>query len=310
MKIIFAGTPDFAVPTLKALLASEHIVCAVYSQPDRPSGRGRKLVPSPVKVLAQSQGTPVHQPETLKNPQELERLHALNADLMVIAAYGLILPKAVLQAPALGCINIHASLLPRWRGAAPIQRAILAGDTVTGVTIIQVEPRLDAGPMLYKVSCPIFASATAGDLQNRLAHLGAAALMETLPAIATGTIKHERQDETAATYAHKVDKQEAVLDWTRSAAELERAVRAFNPWPVAETCYHGKTLRIWKAQALEQAAVGAPGDLLESTRTMDVSTGAGVLRLLEVQLPGGKPMPAQAFLNAHPIEDAHFGCRT
>jgi methionyl-tRNA formyltransferase len=307
MKIIFAGTPQFAVPALNLLLASEHSVCAVYTQPDRPSGRGRKLTLGPVKAVAQSRNIPVYQPETLKRPEEIERLRALNADLIVVAAYGLILPKAVLDVPKLGCINIHASLLPRWRGAAPIQRALLAGDKMTGVTIMQVEARLDAGPILYKLMCPIDDSVTAGELQTRLSDLGAAALKKTLPAIAEGAIQAEPQNEAEATYAEKISKQEALLDWTKPAVELERAVRAFNPWPVAETLYQGMILRIWRARVVAQTAASRPGELLDDSRHMDVITGEGILRLLEVQSPGGRRMSAQAFLNAHRAKAAHSG---
>lgn len=307
MKIVFAGTPEFAVPTLGMLLESPHEVCAVYTQPDRPSGRGQKLKPSPVKELAQSRGVSVYQPVTLKDPDEQERLRSLEADLMVVVAYGLILPKPILEIPRLGCVNVHASLLPRWRGAAPIQRAILAGDEVTGITIMRVEPRLDAGPMLHKKICRIAPLETAGELHDRLARLGAEALAEVLPAIEAGTVRPEVQDETQVTYAAKLEKHEARLDWTMAAVYLERRVRAFNPWPVAETLYRGQTLRIWLAESLDEPASAEPGTILDRDRTLDVATGSGVLRLLEVQLPGGKRMPAQAFLNAHPVKSERLG---
>lgn len=307
MKIVFAGTPEFAVPTLGMLLESPHEVCAVYTQPDRPSGRGQKLKPSPVKELARSHGVPVFQPTTLKNPAAQERLRSHQADLMVVVAYGLILPKPILEIPRLGCVNVHASLLPRWRGAAPIQRAILAGDEVTGITIMMVEPRLDAGPMLHKKVCRIAPLETAGELHDRLARLGAEALAEVLPAIEAGTVRPEVQDETQVTYAAKLEKHEARLDWTMAAVDLERRVRAFNPWPVAETLYRGQTLRIWRAESLDEPAPAEPGTILDRVRTLDVATGRGVLRLLEVQLPGGKRMPAQAFLNAHPVKSERLG---
>ncbi|WP_026610186.1 methionyl-tRNA formyltransferase [Methylocaldum szegediense] len=307
MKIVFAGTPEFAVPTLEMLLESPHDVCAVYTQPDRPAGRGWKLKPSPVKEVAQSRGVSVYQPVTLKDPEEQERLRSFKADLMVVVAYGLILPQPILEIPRLGCVNVHASLLPRWRGAAPIQRAILAGDETTGITIMKVEPRLDAGPMLHKKICRIAPLETAGELHDRLARLGAEALAEVLPAIEAGTVRLEVQDETQVTYAAKLEKHEARLDWNMPAVELERRVRAFNPWPVAETSYRGQTLRIWRAESLDEPASAEPGRLLERDRTLDVATGQGVLRLLEVQLPGGKRMSAQAFLNAHPVKLERLG---
>ena len=310
MKILFAGTPEFAVPPLAMLLRSRHKLCAVYTQPDRPSGRGRKLVPGPVKQLAERHGIPIFQPDTLKDPTEQEQLCSLAPDLMVVVAYGLILPKAVLDAPRLGCVNIHASLLPRWRGAAPIQRAVLAGDEVTGITLMFVEPRLDAGPVLLKKPCPIGRSETAGELHDRLSVLGAEALEELLPALESGTVKPEIQDESLVTYAAKLEKEEALLDWSRPALELERQVRAFNPWPVAETVYRGQILRVWRAQALEQPPEAPAGTVLDRKRTLDVATGKGVLRLLEIQLPGARRVTAADFINAHPVRLERFGLRS
>ncbi len=307
MKILFAGTPEFAVPSLGVLLASEHPVVGVYTQPDRPAGRGRKGKPSPVKMLAQAHGIEVRQPESLKSPEEQEILRGFGADVMVVVAYGLILPKAVLEIPRLGCVNVHGSLLPRWRGAAPIQRAICAGDAETGVTIMYLEPKMDTGPMLLKVSTPIHALETAADLYGRLAVLGAKALGDCLPGIADGTLAAEIQNESRATYAQKLDKGEATLDWALPATDLERRVRAFNPWPVAETLYRNEVLRIWLAQALDEQSAGLPGEVLPGRKTMDVATGDGVLRLLEVQLPGGKRLPASAFLNAHAMADVRLG---
>lgn len=309
MRILFAGTPEFAVPPLAMLLRSPHELCAVYTQPDRPAGRGRKLAPSPVKRLAEQHGIPVFQPSGLKDPAEQERLRALAPDLMVVVAYGLILPKAVLEIPRLGCVNIHASLLPRWRGAAPIQRAVLAGDAVTGITLMFVEPRLDAGPMLLKKTCPIGAAETSGELHDRLSLLGAEALAELLPALESGAVEPEIQDESQVTYAAKLEKAEALLDWNRPAQELERRVRAFNPWPVAETFYRGQTLRVWHALALDERTVEPAGTVLDRKKTLDVAAGQGVLRLLEVQLPGTRRMPAEDFLNAHPIRLERLGLR-
>jgi methionyl-tRNA formyltransferase len=307
MKILFAGTPEFAVPTLQMLLDSGHEICAVYTQPDRPAGRGQKAKPSPVKHLAQVHGLPVRQPDTLKTPQEQEAMRAFGADLLVVVAYGLILPKTVLTIPRIGCINVHASLLPRWRGAAPIQRAILAGDCETGITIMLIEPKLDAGPMLRKASCPILPLETAGELHDRLAVLGAQTLREILPEVEAGRLVPEIQDESLATYAEKLNKADAELDWSRPAIDLERRVRALNPWPVAETRYRQTTLRIWRAQAADEAAEGVPGDVRVRGKALEVVTGQGMLRLLEVQLPGGRRMPVQGFLNAHDLDSVRLG---
>ncbi len=307
MKIVFAGTPEFAVPSLKMLLASEHQVAGVYTQPDRPAGRGRKDRPSPVKELALSQGIPVCQPVSLKSPAEYDKLCAFRADLMVVVAYGLILPQPVLDIPRLGCVNVHGSLLPRWRGAAPIQRALVEGDVETGVTIMFLELKMDAGPMLLKAATPIQPLETAAELYDRLAVLGADALGKCLPGIEAGTLKAEQQDESMVTYANKLEKSEAALNWALPATVLERQVRAFNPWPVAETVYLGETLRVWRAQAFDGKPNGLPGDVLHDRKTLDVVTGCGVLRLLELQLPGGRRLPAADFLNAHTMKNVRFG---
>lgn len=318
MKIIFAGTPDFALYTLDALLSSRHEVVAVYTQPDRPAGRGRKIQISPIKKRAQENNIPVFQPASLKGEEDQSVLAGLQADLMVVVAYGLILPEEVLNIPEYGCINIHASLLPRWRGAAPIQRSILAGDKEAGVTIMQMDAGLDTGDMLAKVPCPIEPEDTSQTLHDKLARMGGEALLETIEKIKNGTLTPEPQDEQLSNYASKIEKSEATLDWTLSAQELEYKTRAFNPWPVAQTRLGDKVLRIWLAKALEtdipvskkeEVAPGTvPGTVLHTGKQgIDVATGKGTLRLLEVQLPGGKPLSASAFLNAHPIKDVILG---
>jgi len=307
MKIIFAGTPDFAVPTLNMLLQSEHQVCAVYTQPDRPAGRGRKLTPSPVKQAATEAGVPVYQPLNFKHEADRQDLQALQADLMVVVAYGLILPQAVLDTPRLGCVNVHASLLPRWRGAAPIQRALMAGDEETGVTIMQIVKKLDAGDMLHKEVCPIDEQITAGELHDKLAQLGAVGLQKILPQIEAQALEPEPQDESQVTYAEKLQKAEAELDWTQPAQVLNRKIRGLNPWPVAQTHYQGKPLRIWRAEVIDEVCEKAPGVVLNHGKYVDVATGDGWLRLLEVQLPGGKRMPVHAFKNAHNLDAVTLG---
>jgi len=308
MKIIFAGTPEFAVPCLQVLLDSEHEVCAVYTQPDRPAGRGRKLQPSPVKELALSAGIPVFQPLTLKTDEDLQQISALNADLMVVVAYGMILTQAVLDVPRLGCINVHASLLPRWRGAAPIQRALMAGDEHSGVTIMRIVRKLDAGDMLHKESCAIEPTDTASALHDKLSALGAIGLVKVLAQLEAGTVQPEVQDEALVTYAEKLDKSEGVIDWTQAAADIARKVRGLNAWPVAQTLYQDKVLRIWQAQALDEEAAGLQAGVVRCVdKNMDVATGQGWLRLLEVQLPGGKRMPVQAFLSAHDADGVKLG---
>lgn len=301
LKVIFAGTPEFAAVALQALLDSRHQVIAAYTQPDRPAGRGRKLTASPVKLLAQSHGIPVYQPERLKGEAEQQQLRDLGADVMVVVAYGLILPKAVLDTPRLGCINIHASLLPRWRGAAPIQRAILAGDEESGVTIMQMDVGLDTGAMLVIESTPISRDDTTTTLHDRLAEIGARTVITALDQLQSGSAKPIAQDERQTCYAHKLSKEEALLDWSRPAIELERQVRAFNPWPVAQTYYEGEVVRIWQARALDGvSANGAtPGSIIAATKEgIDIATGDGVLRVEQAQLPGGRPLAAVDLLNA------------
>ncbi len=307
MRIIFAGTPEFAIPSLQAIIASDHLVCGVYTQPDRPAGRGRKLTPSPIKLLAQQHDIPVFQPLSLKPEADQQQFEELNSDLLIVVAYGLILPQAILDIPKLGVINVHASLLPRWRGAAPIQRAVLAGDHKTGVTIMKVVKKLDAGDMLYKLECQIDEVSSASQLQDQLSILGAQALKQALPGFEKGIIVPERQDETEVTHAAKLEKSEAELDWTLSAHELARKVRGLNAWPVAQTVFNGQVLRVWRAEAIHQPSSSAkPGSVSSDGKGyLDVATSDGVLRLLEVQLPGGKRISVSAFLNAHPVNQSN-----
>lgn len=289
MRIVFAGTPEFAAQHLQALLDAGREVIAVYTQPDRPAGRGQKLMPSPVKQLALQHGIAVYQPQTLRDPSAQAELAALKPELMVVVAYGLILPQVVLDTPRLGCINSHASLLPRWRGAAPIQRAIQAGDASSGVTVMQMEAGLDTGPMLLKVSTTITAEDTGGSLHDRLALLGSAAVVEAVAKLAAGELRGEVQDDTLATYAHKLNKDEARLDWSLPAVELERLIRAFNPWPLCHSTLNGDALKIHAAQLGEGS--GQPGSILAADKSgLTVACGQGALRLTRLQLPGGKPL--------------------
>ena len=300
MRIIFAGTPDFAAVALAALLESEHEVVAVYTQPDRPAGRGRKLKPGPVKALAIEHNIPVYQPLSLKDPSEQTQLAEFKADVMVVAAYGLLLPEAVLTTPRYGCLNIHASLLPRWRGAAPIQRAILAGDAETGITIMQMDVGLDTGDMLLKTNCPIESTDTASVLHDRLAEMGASALLEVLSKIPNG-LQAEKQHEADACYARKLDKAEAQIDWQQPAELIARQVQAFNAWPVAQTRLGDKIIRVWQAQALSENSQKTPGTVLRADKTgFDIVCGEGMLHITYLQLPGGKAMDATALLNGHP----------
>lgn len=307
MKIIFAGTPAFAVPSLQMLLNSKHDICAVYTQPDRPSGRGRHLHFSPVKELALSAGIPVFQPLTLKTDNDFQQMDALNADLIVVVAYGMILTQAILDLPKYGCINVHASLLPRWRGAAPIQRALMAGDKKTGVTIMQIVRQLDAGDILHKEEYEIGANDTSGDVHDKLAGLGAIGLARVLDRLEQGALQAEPQDEALVTYAEKLDKSEAIIDWTQPAERIAAKVRGLNAWPVAQTHCQGQALRIWRAEALDRVTDKAPGTVICNHKVMDVATGKGCLRLYEVQLPGGKRMTVDAFLNAHGADGVKLG---
>lgn len=299
LRIIFAGTPDFAARHLDALLSSEHQIVGVFTQPDRPAGRGKKLMPSPVKVLAEEKGIPVFQPVSLR-PQENQQIVAgLQADVMVVVAYGLILPKAVLEMPRLGCLNVHGSLLPRWRGAAPIQRSLWAGDTETGVTIMQMDVGLDTGDMLYKLSCPITAEDTSATLYDKLAQLGPQGLLATLTQIATGTATPEIQDETQVTYAEKLSKEEALLDWSLPAEQLERCIRAFNPWPMSYFVIEDQPVKVWKASVINSQAKAEPGTIIEANKQgIQVATAEGILNLESLQPAGKKAMNAQDLLNS------------
>ncbi|MCK8515317.1 methionyl-tRNA formyltransferase [Methylonatrum kenyense] len=302
-RIVFAGTPDFAVPPLQALIDAGHAPCAVYTQPDRPAGRGRRLRPSPVKRRALDHELPVCQPQSLRDPEAREALAALQPELMIVVAYGLILPQAVLDMPRLGCINIHASLLPRWRGAAPIQRAMLAGDAETGVCLMQMERGLDTGPVLARAATPIHAEDTGGTLHDRLSLIGASLLAGSLEDLLAGRLSAEPQDEALACYADKLQKSEARIDWSDGAAAIQRRIAAFNPWPVAETRHGGSRLRLWRAEvAAGESAARPPGTVLKASADgVLVSCGAGLLRLQELQPEGGRAMAAGDFLNGHPL---------
>ena len=304
MKLIFAGTPEFAARHLQALLDAGHPVVGVYTQPDRPAGRGQKLMPSPVKQLASQHNIPLFQPSSLRDPMAQAELAALRPDLLLVVAYGLILPQAVLDIPRLGCINSHASLLPRWRGAAPIQRAIQAGDGESGVTLMQMEAGLDTGPMLCKVSTPICAEDTAGSLHDRLAELGAQAMAAAIGPLVRGELRGEKQDDSLATYAHKLNKDEARIDWQQPATELDRQIRAFNPWPISHAQLDGETVKV--LSAVPEQASGPAGTILSANKDgLTVACGEGALRLTRLQMPGGK---ALAFADLFNSRRDQFAC--
>ncbi|WLI76867.1 methionyl-tRNA formyltransferase [Kosakonia sp. H02] len=299
LRIIFAGTPDFAARHLDALLSSEHQVVGVFTQPDRPAGRGKKLMPSPVKVLAEEKGLPVFQPASLRAPENQQLVADLNADVMVVVAYGLILPKAVLDMPRLGCINVHGSLLPRWRGAAPIQRSLWAGDAETGVTIMQMDVGLDTGDMLYKLACSITAEDTSATLYDKLAELGPQGLIETLRQLGQGTAQPQVQDEALVTYAEKLSKEEARLDWSLSAEQLERCIRAFNPWPMSWFMVDEQPVKVWRASVIPSATTTQPGTIVEVSKAgIQIATAEGILNLESLQPAGKKAMSAQDLLNS------------
>jgi methionyl-tRNA formyltransferase len=309
LRLGFAGTPEFAVPALDALRA-KHSICGVFTQPDRRAGRGQELHASPVKTRALEHGLPVYQPPSFKSPEALEILRSLSLDALVVVAYGLILPPAALNCPRLGCINIHASLLPRWRGAAPIERALLAGDETTGVTIMRMEAGLDTGPILAARTTDIGAHDTAKTLHDRLAALGAELICETMHALGGDGVREVVQPQDGVTYADKVNKAEALIDWQQDAVQIWRRVRAFNPRPIAETRLDGAQLRIWDAELGAAAPAGAdcaPGTVLAAAESgIDVACGRGVLRILRLQLAGRKPLFAREFVKAQRLAGARF----
>lgn len=306
-RVIYAGTPEFAVPALQALISADVDIAAVYTQPDRPAGRGKKMTASPVKRLALEHELNIEQPESLKTDAAQQELAEYQADLMVVAAYGQILPPAALALPRLGCVNIHASLLPRWRGAAPIQRAIEACDSETGVTLMQMDAGLDTGAMLDKRSVPIASGQTAADLHDKLAVLGADMLLSALPALFAGSLPAEPQDESLVSYAKKITKAEAWVDWGREARGIAAQVNAFNPWPVAQTLWQGAVLRIWRAAVsdelqLEPDSPVEAGDILRADKTgIYVACGSGVLQVHQLQQAGGKVLTAAEFINSKPL---------
>lgn len=306
LRVVFAGTPEFAVPALQALIQSRHNVVAVYTQPDRPAGRGRKLMPSPVKQVALAHNIPVEQPESLKSVEVQYLLEQYQADVMVVAAYGLILPQRVLDIPRYGCLNIHGSLLPRWRGAAPIQRAIEAGDKETGVTIMQMAAGLDTGDMLLKTHCAITPTSTGQSVHDQLAQDGAVALIQVLEQVCTDTLCPEKQNDALATYAHKLTKAEALINWSQSALQIDRKIRAFDAYPTAYTFYKGEPLRFFNSQVLDLSTQAAGTVIAESKSGIDIATGQGVVRILRLQMAGGKPLTAADFINARSLLGENF----
>jgi methionyl-tRNA formyltransferase len=305
LRVVFAGTPEFAVPVLQGLARSTHALLGVLTQPDRPAGRGRRLTASAVKTAALELGLSVEQPATLKGDEAARILAGWRPDVLVVVAYGLLLPTAILEIPPRGCINVHASLLPRWRGAAPIERALLAGDRETGVSIMQMERGLDTGPIYAVQTVPVRADDTAGRLRSRLAVLGAQALLEVLDQVAAGTAQAQPQDSALATYAPKIDKAEARIDWRQSAEEVERRVRAFNPAPIAESRWDQQQVRIWSAHVVEREVAARPGEVLALPGApLAVACGINALALDVVQLAGRRAMPAEDFLRAHKLTGA------
>lgn len=299
LRIIFAGTPDFAAKHLASLIESQHDVVAVYTKEDTPSGRGKKLQPSAVKTLALEHELPIVQPASLKTDEALKTLNEFDADLMVVVAYGLILPQAILDTPKLGCINVHGSLLPKWRGAAPIQRAIWAGDAQSGVTIMQMDKGLDTGAMLFKASLDIADDETSATLYDRLAELGPVALVEAIDLLSENNLPSEVQDEALATYAHKLSKEEAKIDWNDTAAHIERCIRAFNPWPVSYFQLNDMNVKVWQATATQQSVSETPGTVISADKKgIVIATTDGTITLLNLQFPGKKAMGINDILNS------------
>lgn len=299
-RIIFAGTPEIAAGVLESLIAANYNIVACLTQPDRPQGRGLKLTPSAVKTCALQHNIPVMQPKTLRNAETQQQLIDLKPDLMIVLAYGLILPTAVLNIPKLGCINIHASILPRWRGAAPIQHAILAGDTESGITIMQMDAGLDTGDMLAVYPCPILNTDTSSDLHDRLASLAQTSIIDALQKLQSGKIQPKKQNDELATYAHKIEKQHAQINWHTSAIEIDRNIRAYNPWPVAFTTFNEQTVRIWQSEVVPGDCNNKPGTILATDKHgIQVATSNGILRILSLQFPGKKMLPANVVCNSN-----------
>ncbi|MBC8954786.1 methionyl-tRNA formyltransferase [Xenorhabdus sp. PB62.4] len=312
LRIIFAGTPDFAARHLTALLSSQHQVVGVLTRPDKPAGRGKKLTPSPVKVLAEEHGIPVFQPTTLRTEESQQWVIEQQADIMIVVAYGLILPQTVLDIPRLGCLNVHGSLLPSWRGAAPIQRSIWAGDQETGVTIMQMDAGLDTGDMLLKAICPIKNEDTSASLYEKLANIGPEALLDTLNLITSGKCQPEAQDSSLATYAEKLSKDEAKVNWNLSAIQLERCIRAFNPWPMSFFLIDDHPIKIWQADVIAEQTIQTPGTIISADKTIQtpgtiisadkkgiqIATADGILNIIQLQPPGKKAMSAADLLNS------------
>ncbi|EPL9572286.1 methionyl-tRNA formyltransferase [Providencia rettgeri] len=299
LKIIFAGTPDFAAKHLAALLGTQHQIVGVLTRHDKPAGRGKKLTPSPVKILAQEHDIPVFQPVSLRDAENQQWLKDRNADLMIVVAYGLILPQVVLDIPRLGCLNVHGSLLPRWRGAAPIQRSIWAGDAETGVTIMQMDAGLDTGDMLYKAVCPITADDTSATLYEKLAITGPKALIHTVDMLSAGQCAPEKQDDALANYAEKLSKEEARIDWQQDATHIERCIRAFNPWPMSYFMVQEQLIKVWQAEVIEDSQSKQPGTIIRADKNgICIATGNGILNITQLQPPGKKAMSAQDILNS------------
>ena len=309
LRVAFAGTPDFAVPTLQALAHSHHRLVGVLTQPDRPAGRGRELKSSSIKQCAQALALPLAQPASLKTEPDRAALSSWRPDVLVVVAYGLILPAPVLAVPRLGCVNVHASLLPRWRGAAPIQRAILAGDSRSGVTIMQMAPGLDTGPILMQQAIELSGEETSLELHARLAELGSKLLIETLDGLSAGTVSPKEQSTLGVTYAHKIDKREALVEWQQSAQQIARQIRAFNPWPVAHTLWDGQPVRLWEAHPVEDASPAAsPGQILGLEHGgLAVQCGQGKLEIARMQLAGRRVVSAREFSGGRILTGMHFG---